>query len=79
MVWNSVSFRLLEWRASLSTVAKSPILGTGTGDGQAALHDYYSTYNTSTTGLTYNAHNQYLQTTIELGLVGLLLLLICHN
>ena len=77
MVWNSVSFRLLEWRASLSTVAKSPILGTGTGDGQAALHDYYSTYNTSTTGLTYNAHNQYLQTTIELGLVGLLLLLIC--
>ena len=77
MEWNSVSFRLLEWKASLHELGKSWLTGVGTGDGQAALQNYYSTYNASIAGLKYNAHNQYLQTALELGLVGLFLLLIC--
>ena len=77
MEWNSVSFRLLEWKASLHELEKSWLAGVGTGDGQSALQDYYSSFNSSTVGLKYNAHNQYLQTALELGLTGLLLLLIC--
>jgi O-antigen ligase len=75
--WNSVSFRLLEWKASLHELERSWMTGVGTGDGQAVLQNYYSAYNTSTANLNYNAHNQYLQTTLELGVTGLILLLIC--
>ncbi len=76
-IWNSVSFRLLEWKASVSELNKSWIAGVGSGDGQAALQNYYQKYGDEVAALHYNAHNQYLQTTLELGLPGLIMLLIC--
>ena len=75
--WNSVSLRLLEWKGSLHVLSESWLLGSGSGDAQAELQKYYVNFNESTAGLTYNAHNQYLQTAMELGLVGFVLLMIC--
>lgn len=75
--WNSVSFRLLEWSGSLEELKKSWLLGVGTGDSQTTLQAYYTKYSTADFVKGYNAHNQYLQTTLELGVIGLLLLLIC--
>ncbi|HWA35001.1 MAG TPA: O-antigen ligase family protein [Cyclobacteriaceae bacterium] len=75
--WNSVNLRLLEWRASVAGISTAWLFGLGPGDGQAYLNGYYSNFNDATAGLTYNSHNQYLQTTLELGVVGLLVLGIC--
>jgi O-antigen ligase len=75
--WNSVDYRLLEWEASINELGKSWLTGVGTGDGQTALQVFYSDFTPGDYALTYNAHNQYLQTMLELGVVGLFLLVIC--
>ena len=76
-VWNSVSFRWLEWKASLHALRGSWLLGVGTGGGQAALQEFYENFNASTSRLDYNAHDQYLQTAVELGVAGFFGLLLC--
>jgi O-antigen ligase len=75
--WNSVNLRMLEWKASLAGIREAWVLGVGPGDGQAYLNNYYSNFSDATALLTYNAHNQYLQTTLELGMAGLLALGVC--
>jgi O-antigen ligase len=75
--WNSVNLRLLEWQASLSTIKKSWFLGVGTGDGQDAMKTYYASYNSSTVKMDFNSHNQYFETILELGIIGLISLLGC--
>jgi O-antigen ligase len=75
--WNSVNLRMLEWKASLAGIGDALVLGVGPGDAQAYLNNYYSNFSHATAQLTYNAHNQYLQTTLELGMAGLLALGVC--
>jgi O-antigen ligase len=75
--WNSISFRLLEWTAGAEVLRQSLITGVGTGDAQHELQQYYDQFNSSTANITYNAHNQYLQTALELGLPGICLLVAC--
>ncbi|GHN00388.1 hypothetical protein WSM22_18770 [Cytophagales bacterium WSM2-2] len=75
--WNSVSYRLLEWGGSWSIIQKNLFLGSGTGSGQLALSNFYDHFNSSTTGLTHNAHNQYLQVWMENGIPGLIAFLFC--
>jgi O-antigen ligase len=75
--WNSVNLRLLEWQASWNIIKKSWITGVGTGDGQDALKGYYASFNTSTRNMDFDSHNQYLQTVIELGMMGFISLLLC--
>ncbi|MBS1507152.1 MAG: O-antigen ligase family protein [Bacteroidetes bacterium] len=75
--WNSVNYRLLEWRASLNVIWKSPLLGIGPNEAQKAMNSFYQQFNQSTVNLNYNAHNQYLQTWMELGVIGLIGLLAC--
>ncbi len=75
--WNSVNLRMLEWKASLASIGDAWLAGYGPGDAQAVLNKYYSNFSDATAGLTYNAHNQYLQTTLELGVAGLLALGVC--
>ena len=75
--WNSVSLRVLEWKASWHQLKSSWLFGVGTGDGQAALQEFYSNFSANTAQLKYNSHNQYLQTGLELGAVGVLALLLC--
>jgi len=76
-IWNSVSFRVLEWKASIDELKQSWMAGVGPGDTQDALHAQYFKYGKKVADLNYNAHNQYLQTMLELGVPGIILLLIC--
>lgn len=70
-----LSLRMYKWRYAVETIEKSPLVGTGTGDAQDQLqltykkHDFKIAYDER-----YNAHNQFLQTFLEIGIGGLLLL-----
>jgi O-antigen ligase len=75
--WNSVSYRLLEWQGSWSSIQSNWFAGVGTGGGQSAMNNFYAHYNSSTVGLEHNAHNQFLQVWMESGLVGLVAFLFC--
>jgi O-antigen ligase len=75
--WNSVSFRLLEWEGSWSVIRSNWLMGVGTGGWKIALDKFYANYNRSTIGLEHNSHNQYLQTWMENGLLGLFAFLTC--
>lgn len=75
--WNSVNLRLLEWSASSNVIKTSWPIGTGTGDAQAHLENYYAKYDLGIFHMALNGHNQYLQTFVELGLLGIAALLLC--
>jgi len=75
--WNSVTYRLLEWEGSWSVIKAHWFGGVGTGGGKQAMSDFYAHYNSSTIGLALNAHNQYLQTWMESGFIGLFVFLLC--
>jgi hypothetical protein len=73
---DSASGRLMIWKLGLDLVKDAPLLGYGTGDAKDVLIDSYQK-----AGFTYgaerklNAHNQFLQTVLAVGIPGLLLLL----
>ena len=75
--WNSVSYRLLEWQAAWAIIKSHVFFGVGTGGGTLALVNFYSHFNQSTVGIQSNAHNQFLQSWMESGLIGLSALLFC--
>jgi hypothetical protein len=75
--WNSVNYRLLEWGGSWSVISANWFNGVGTGGWKLALNNFYANYNSSTVGLELNAHNQYLQTWMENGVLGVLAFLGC--
>ncbi|MGC4022306.1 MAG: O-antigen ligase family protein [Cyclobacteriaceae bacterium] len=77
MQWNSVSYRLLEWQGAWSVIKDNILFGVGTGGGTLALMDFYSHFNSSTVGIESNAHNQFLQTWMELGIIGLFVFISC--
>jgi O-antigen ligase len=68
--------RYRNWETNLRLIREHPIVGVGTGDAFDELqkkretwwHEYI---------YEYNSHNQYLETTIRVGLVGLAVLLLC--
>lgn len=68
--------RVLIWQSSLEIIRDKGILGVGTGDVKDALLTKYAENGiTNALNLRLNAHNQYLQTTITLGIPGILMLL----
>jgi O-antigen ligase len=73
--FNSATYRLAEWRCAVEVIKEQPVFGTGFGDHREALFKAYAK-NEFWVGLEkkYNAHNQYLETTMALGAIGLLLL-----
>lgn len=73
-----LSLRRYKWKYTAETIAHHPLTGTGTGDAQDELQKTYSD-NDFKIGydLRFNAHNQFLQTTLELGIIGLLSLIAC--
>lgn len=71
----SIGLRLDYWRNSLAIIAAQPLNGVGTG-GFAAAYDQQIVG--TTVAPSNNPHNQYLLTTTQLGLPGLLLLLTLH-
>jgi O-antigen ligase len=71
----STGDRVLIWRASKEVIRRNLIVGVGTGDVRDELMVEYRNENVITIFKHYlNAHNQYIQTFIALGISGLLLL-----
>lgn len=69
--------RILLWEYSLELIAKKPILGYGIGDVKDVVVDKWETENFDyALSQELNPHNQYLQTAIGTGLIGLIALML---
>jgi len=71
--WNGIALRKAIWTCTLDVIKSNFIVGVGTGDGQDTLQAAYENrmfYFASRHNL-YNAHNQYLQTMVNFGVIGL--------
>jgi O-antigen ligase len=77
--WGEQQVRFLMWSSAYQLIKTHPLTGVGVGDVQDELQKYYLDHEyTSLTYLEntrYNAHNQFLETAIGLGIPGLLVLL----
>lgn len=69
--------RMIKWKSAMEVIGNNWFLGVGTGDQMDELDKIY-VKNNFEDGYKYhyNAHNQYLQTTMALGIVGLFILLV---
>ena len=85
-LWNGLNLRLLQLRAFYEIEKKNDfnsLLGVGLNNGQVLLNKKYREYKMYTGKpweekggyLTYNFHNQYTQTLIEMGIIGFLFLI----
>lgn len=67
--------RMLIWESSLEIIRKHPLIGVGPGDVRNALVDKYNEKGiTLAAEKEYNAHDQYLQTYLAVGLPGFIIL-----
>ena len=74
---NTTSSRIAIWKHAISIIKDSPIIGYGTGDVNDVLQKTYNAENEQDMkDRKFNAHNQYLQTTLAVGVLGLILLVI---
>ena len=73
---SSGEVRMLIWEASIIQMMKSPIFGYGSGDSKSAMAEGYKIVDYDY-GLKrgQNCHNQYFETMIGTGLIGLIILL----
>jgi O-antigen ligase len=78
--FNTFSGRIMFWRCSIGIISNNPILGVGVGDAQHHLDECYVRYEPTTNSPDFlgrfNTHNQFLQTSIETGLIGLCILIL---
>jgi O-antigen ligase len=73
----STAVRLLIWKESLEIIKDNFWLGVGTGDANDVLQDKYREKGlTGALEHNLNTHNQYFQTTIALGVLGGVIMLI---
>lgn len=73
--WNSFTLRLAIWNCSLTAMERNILWGYGTGDGQKALEEVYTEVGfTRALAESYNSHNEFFTTTLDIGLFGLLIL-----
>lgn len=74
---NSTNLRVGQLYCSIAAIKDNYLVGTGTGDYQSVLNTCYQQNNFSDVLyiLNYNSHNQYLQSFLSLGLLGIILLL----
>ena len=69
---------MLIWSASNQVISENLLLGTGTGDAKdALLVEYANRGMTGALSHKLNAHNEYYQVFVSIGLIGFLLLLMC--
>ncbi|SFC95973.1 O-antigen ligase family protein [Algibacter pectinivorans] len=75
--FSNQSIRLIKWKNALEEIKEAPILGHGIGDYKNKLLQRYR-INDFKVGLKheYNAHNQYLDTMLQVGVLGLLVLVL---
>lgn len=72
---NSMSQRKFIYSNSLNIILEKPFFGYGTGDVKQTLNKLYNKEQTNFKSYL-NAHDQFLQTSIALGLIGLILLML---
>jgi O-antigen ligase len=71
--------RLIMWSTSLIVIKHHPIIGAGTGDVKDELiAKNFALGNTTVAEEKLNSHNQYLNTWTQLGIIGLILLLMIY-
>jgi O-antigen ligase len=71
----SAGLRLIIWRSSFEVIKENFLAGVGTGDSEAAMLEKTKVSNKLAYESHLNAHNQFLETTMTHGIVGLLLIL----
>lgn len=72
----STAERIMTWSASIKLIEENFITGIGNGDARIELKNKYEELGYSEPArLNLNAHNQYLDTTLFIGIFGLLILL----
>lgn len=71
----STGIRMVLWESSISTFLKSPVIGFGIGDGKNELQKTLE-YNEEVfvRSLDYNCHNQFMETGLMLGGIGVAVL-----
>jgi O-antigen ligase len=75
--WNTVSLRLAIWENSAEVIAENPWIGVGTGDVGDKLNQKYIEKKFALGKLlSFNAHNQFLQTYLMHGIAGFLVLML---
>ena len=68
--------RLLMWSTSIDVFKEFPFAGVGTGDYDDVLTKKNESYGNSGVAMhRYNSHNQFLNTMVQLGLLGLVVLI----
>jgi len=70
--------RIFVWKASFEVIKENLIFGVGTGDSRDKLMEKYLEKNMKTEyefGL--NSHNQFLNTAVSVGIIGLVVLILC--
>jgi len=73
---NRFNIRYDIWSASFEIIKKSPVLGTGLGDTQNKLNqEYLERGNALVDKLNYNCHNQFIETQVSTGIIGLIILM----
>ncbi len=76
-VEESTALRLLTWHASSIVIAEHPIFGVGLGDNTDQLCKVYAAKNYKMPlDKKMNSHNQFLETTVGQGIIGLSALLV---
>jgi len=71
------NLRLALWEASLNVIKEKPLFGVGNGDVRMELEKTYIKKDVLIVGKKYlNSHNQFLETTVGLGVFGLLFLIL---
>ncbi len=73
---NGLTLRLMKWKCSVSLIRDNFFLGVGTGDTEDALQRCYVEIGLWDGIARFNAHNQFLQTWLGIGVPGFLLLLL---
>lgn len=74
--FNGFTIRLAEWTCAWQEIKKRPWLGSGVGDSRFHLEESYLR-NNFIYGYRekFNAHNQYIETTLSTGILGLIALM----
>lgn len=74
---SAAAARFYLWEAAFKTYLEKPVFGHGSGDVKEQLmHQYELQNNTRAIEMKYDSHNQYLQTLVGTGILGLISLLI---
>jgi O-antigen ligase len=73
---DGTAIRVWIWKSALSAIEKHPILGIGPSNVREKLHDEYIKRDMkAASSMKLNAHNQFLETWLGLGIFGLFTLL----